>query len=332
MKKFLGTIWIIAMILVLAACAVGEGGVGDDSKTNGDVILVGYAQVGAESAWRLANTASFQETFGDDPHYDFMFVDCQNKLENQLAAVSDFIAQEVDYIVIAPVEERGWDQILSEAKEAGIPVILSDRMIDTADDSLYVAWVGGNFLQEGRDAMSWLAGYIEKLGREQEIMNIFHIQGTMGSSAQLGRTQGILEGVASNRNLVLKEQQTGEFTLAKGQEVMESWLEEYDPSEMHILIAENDDMAFGAIRALEKHGVKPGVDVIIVSFDAVRAAVQAVVDGKINCTVECNPLHGPRVKEIIEILEAGGIPDKIKYVEEEYFDINNALEELPNRY
>ena len=330
LKNFLAVTLCLVFVFVIAACR-DNGGDMIDGEDN-DVIVVGYAQVGAESVWRAANTKSFEEAFGSDPKYDYRFVECQNKSDKQIEAVSDFIAQEVDYIVIAAVEENGWDQILGEARDARIPVILSDRIIDTADDSLYVAFVGSNFLQEGRDAMSWLNDYLVEIERDNERLSVFHMQGAMGSSAQIGRTQGIDEGIAANPNLILKEQQTGEFTLAKGQEVMEAWLQEYDASEINILIAENDDMAFGAIRAMEKSGIKPGQDVIIVSFDASKTAVQAVIDGNINCTVECNPLHGPRVKEIIETLEAGRNVKKIQYVNETYFDIKNAADELENRY
>jgi len=328
-KQFFCLALCLSLLFTLAACKTD----GDDAAgNNNSVIVVGYAQVGAESVWRIANTKSFEETFSNDPMYDFRLVECQNKADRQIEAVSDFIAQEVDYIVIAAKEESGWDQILIEAKDAGIPVILSDRFIDVADDSLYVAWVGGNFVQEGKDAMMWLNNYLAEVGRENEAMNIFHIQGSIGSSAQIGRTQSITEGIAANPNLILKEQQTGDFTLARGQEVMEEWLQQYDMSEIDILIAENDDMAFGAIKAMEDVGLDPGRDVIVISFDACRAAVQAVIDGKINCTVECNPLHGPRVKEIIETLEAGGTVEKIQYVKETYFDIKNAETELENRY
>lgn len=232
MKKLLCLALSVLLLFTITACGNGGENAGGDS----DLIVVGYAQVGAESAWRMANTKSFQEAFGDDPKYDYRFVDCNQKPENQVAAVSDFIAQEVDYIVLAPIEEGGWDQILGEAKDAGIPVILSDRMIDTADDSLYVAWVGGNFLKEGEDAMTWLNAYVAELGKDEETLNIFHMQGSMGSSAQIGRTDGIEAGINANSNFVLKEQQTGEFTMAKGEEVMESWLQKYDVADIDILI------------------------------------------------------------------------------------------------
>jgi len=318
----------LALLLTLTACQpAGEAG------TQKKPIVVGYAQVGAESAWRRANTASFQEAFGHDPMYDYIFVDCRNKMENQLAAVSDFIAQQVDYIVIAPYEETGWDQILQEAKDANIPVILTDRMIKT-DDSLYTAWVGSNFVEEGRNAMEWLDRYLKETGRDQETLNVLHMQGSENSSAQRGRTESIEVYIESHDYLHLLAKQSGEFTLAKGREVMENWLARFkeEGKKIDILIAENDDMAFGAIKAMEAYGLKPGEDVIIISFDAGYDAVQAVIDGKINCTVECNPLHGPRVKEIIEQLENGIMPEKAIEVEEGWFDSTNAEAALPTRW
>ena len=334
MHRFLLLMLCFAVLFSLFACKsdTNDVGNGDDGEEK-DVIVVGYAQVGAESAWRMANTASFYEAFGDKSRFDFRLVDSHNNPSIQQAAVYDFIAQEFDYIIIAPIEEYGWYEILTEARDAGIPVIISDRMIDIADDSLYVFWVGGDFLQEGLDAMSWLNKHLADTGRENERLNVFHMQGSMGSSAQIGRTQGISHGISLSSNLRLMEQESGDFTIAKGEEVMAKWLSMHPLSDIDILIAENDDMAFGAIRAMEAVGVRPGVDIIIISFDAGRKAVQAVADGEINCTIESNPLHGPRVRENIERLEAGILPEKKQSVHNgTFFDITNAAKEVNNRF
>jgi len=333
MKKIYIIVLLLSLILIIIGCTNNNEHNQNYNETPPGVLVVGYVQVGAESAWRLANTASFMDAFGRSPRFDFRFVDSQNDPALQRAAVYDFIAQEVDYIIIAPIEEYGWDEILAEARDAGIKVIISDRMIETMDDTLYVFWVGANFLQEGIDAMTWLNNYLVTIGRDDELLNVFHMQGTMGSSAQIGRTEGIKRGVEGNANLILMEQETGDFTLEKGAEVMSDWLQMYKTEDIDILIAENDDMAFGAIRTMQKAGIRPGKDIIIISFDAGKNAVQAVADGLINATIECNPLHGPRVRENIEILEAGVMPTSRQYVHTGMiFDSTNAAVEVQNRW
>ena len=300
------------------------------------LITVGYAQVGAESDWRLANTESFKSTFTEANGYKLIFDDAQQKQENQIKAIRNFIQQDVDYIVVAPVVETGWETVLQEAKKAGIPVILSDRMMKVSDESLYLAWVGGNFLKEGLDGVKWLEAYLKEQGRENDTINIVDLQGTIGASAQIGRTQGLEEGLKAHPNWKLVAQQTGEFTQAKGQEVMESILK--STPNIDVVYAENDNMAWGAIDAIKAAGKVPGKDIIIICFDAVRESFNRMINGEeINCAVECNPLHGPRVAEIIQTLENGGSVDKVQYVTELVFDKNgvgNALkaaEQLPNR-
>ncbi len=292
-------------------------------------IVVGYAQVGAESDWRTANTKSFQTTFTEANGYKLIFDDAQQKQENQIKAIRNFIQQEVDYIVLAPVVETGWETVLGEAKAAGIPVILSDRMIKVSDDSLYTCWVGGNFIKEGNDAVAWLDNYLKAQGRENKDINIVMLQGTIGASAEIGRTQGVEQKLALNPHYKLLEKQTGEFTQTKGQEVMESFLKAH--KDIDVVIAQNDNMAFGAIDAIKAVGKVPGKDIIIISFDAVKAAFDSMIAGDMNVSVECNPLHGPRVAEIIQKLRKGEPVDKIAYVQEGVFDQSTAAKELPNR-
>ncbi len=327
MKKIVAA--ALALATVLGGTAFAGGKADAPAAGKKDLIVVGYAQVGAESDWRTANTESFKSTFVEANGYKLIFDDAQQKQENQIKAIRNFIQQDVDYIVVAPVVETGWETVLAEAKAAGIPVILSDRMMKVSDPSLYTCWVGGNFLQEGRDAAKWLDSYVKKSGRTNEDLNIVILQGTIGSSAQVGRTQGVTEGLAKNPKYKLLAKQTGEFTQAKGQEVMESFLKAYP--KIDIVIAENDNMAFGAIDAIKAVGKKPGKDIIIISFDAVKEAFNRMIAGEINADVECNPLHGPRVAEIIQTLENGGSVEKIMYVVEEVFDTENAVAKLPTR-
>ena len=293
-----------------------------------DLIVVGYAQVGAESDWRTANTESFKSTFTEENGYKLIFDDAQQKQENQIKAIRSFIQQDVDYIVVAPVVETGWETVLEEAKEAGIPVILSDRQMQVTDDSLYECWVGGNFVKEGEDAGNWLAKYLEDAGRCEEDINLVTIQGTIGASAQVGRTEGFGNIVKEHENWNMLDMQSGEFTQAKGQEVMESFLKSYD--DIDVVVCENDNEAFGAIDAIKAAGKTcgPDGDIIVISFDAVKAAFDAMIAGDLNASFECNPLHGPRVAEIIQKLEAGEEVEKIQYVDESYFDTSMDLEAI----
>ena len=298
-----------------------------DDAASGDLIVVGYAQVGAESDWRTANTESFKSTFTEENGYKLIFDDAQQKQENQIKAIRSFIQQDVDYIVVAPVVETGWEAVLQEAQEAGIPVILSDRQMDV-DESLYECWVGGNFIKEGETAGNWLADYLKAQGRDGEDINIVTLQGTIGASAQIGRTEGFGNIVKQDDNWKMLDMQTGEFTQAKGQEVMESFLKSYD--DIDVVVAENDNMAFGAIDAIKAAGKTcgPDGDIIIFSFDAVKAAFDAMIAGDLNAAFECNPLHGPRVDEIIKKLEKGETVEKIQYVDEAYFDTSMDLESI----
>lgn len=295
------------------------------------VIQVGYAQVGHESAWRLANTESFKNTFTAANGYNLSFVDADNNQQVQIDAVRGFIAKNVDYIVMAPCVETGWDEVLKEAKEAAIPVILSDRMLQTDDPSLYLCWVGGNFLKEGQDAVNWLDNYLTSKGENSGTINIVDLQGTMGASAQIGRTQGIEEGVASHSNWNLVAQKSGNFNYDEGKAAFESIVAEVGIDNIDVVFGENDDMSFAVVDVLKANGKKPGEDVIIITFDAGKKAFEAMIAGEINCACECNPLHGPRVDGIIKTLENGGKVDKTQYVDEGVFDQTNAAAVLPTR-
>ena len=333
-RKVLAVLLCAAMT---AALAVGCGGSkgsdssdksSDSSSSSDDVITVGFSQVGAESDWRTANSQSMKDTFSKENGYDLIFDDAQQKQENQITAIRNFIQQEVDYILLAPVTETGWDTVLQEAKDADIPVIIVDRMVDVSDDSLYTTWIGTDALCEGRKAAEWLNGFAEAKGIAASDIHIADIQGTIGSTAQIGRTKGLEEGV-DKYGWDLVAQQTGEFTQAKGQEVMESMLKQYD--NINVVYCENDNEAFGAIDALKAAGKTPGKDVTIISFDAIKAALKKVQSGEINAEFECNPLHGPRVAELAKKIMKGEKVDKIQYVDEQVFTKDNTTKEVINK-
>ena len=289
------------------------------------LISIGFSQVGAESEWRTGNSISIKTTFSQKRGYDLIFKDAQQQQEQQIKAIRGFIQQDVNYIVLAPVVETGWDTVLKEAKKAKIPVIIVDRQVKVKDDSLYTTWVGADFYQEGQKACSWMEQYAER--NKKKTLNIVHIMGTEGATAQIGRTKALEEAAKKNGWNIL-EQQTGEFTQAKGQEVMESMLKQHD--NINVVYCENDNEAFGAIDAIEAAGktVGPDGDILVMSFDTTNAGLTDTLSGKIICDTECNPLHGPRVEEIIKKLEDGKDVDKKAYVEEEMFAYDDTVKSV----
>ncbi|MBO5373214.1 MAG: ABC transporter substrate-binding protein [Lachnospiraceae bacterium] len=299
--------------------------------TTNEYIVVGFSQLGAESDWRSANTESMKSTFTVENGYKLILEDGQQKQANQITAIRTFIQQEVDYIVLAPVTETGWDTVLQEAKDAGIPVIIVDRMVDVSDEDLFTCWVGSDFELEGKKAAEWLNRYAKAKGIASEELHIVNIQGTIGSSAQIGRTKGLAE-TARTYGWDLMAEVAGDFTQAKGKEVMESLLRRYD--NINVVYCENDNAACGAIEAIEAAGKRVGSDIdkgeiMVISFDGVKKeAMNYVLEDKISFIAECNPLHGPRVKAIIELLKDGQIPEKFSYVDEQIFSANKTVKEI----
>jgi simple sugar transport system substrate-binding protein len=284
---------------------------------------VGFAQTGSESGWRAANTESMKEAFSEENGFELIFNAADNKPENQIAAVHGFINQGVDAIVIAAVVTTGWDDVLQEAKDAGIPVILEDRTID-ADESLYAAWFGDDFLQEGVMAGEWAA---ETFGDTPT--NMVVLEGTTGSGPAKDRATGF-DSAIEGTGIVKMDSQTGDFTRAGGKTVMESFLQKYG-DDIDLLFAHNDDMALGAIDAIETAGLTPGVDIQIVSIDAVKDGMQALADGKINYIVECQPLLGPQVAATVKDVLDGKTVEKKQYGVDGEFDQAAAIEALPTR-
>lgn len=325
-------IWILCITIasiLLAGCTITKNHRETISAEEKNLITVGFAQIGAESDWRIANTESMKEALSVENGFRLLISDAQQKQQNQTKAVRDFISQEVDVIVIAPVTEDGWDTVLEEAKDAGIPVIVVDRMINVKDDSLYTCWVGSDFEKEGRAAADWLVKYMEARGEGSDHHQIAILKGTIGSTAEIGRTKGFNEAIKKYQNYEIVSEQLGDFIQTKGKKAMEFCLQK-NP-DIDVVIAQNDNMAFGAIEAIEEIGKKSGKDIAIVSFDAVKAAFEAMIEGKLNVSIECNPLHGPRVAEIAKKIMSGESVDKLQYVEEGIYPSETAAKELPNR-
>ena len=318
MKKARLLALLVCLTGLLCACAQRPA---DPAKPGErELVVVGFSQVGAESDWRIGNTASMVQAFSAGNGYRLILEDAQQKQEKQITAIRNFINQGVDYIVLAPTTENGWDTVLAEAKAAGIPVILVDRRIEVADDSLFTCWVGSDFRREGDTAARWMEENLP------ETLRIVHLQGNIGSSAQIGRSEGLAAAIARHPGWSLAFQGPGDFTQAKGQELTEALLR--DGTGFDVIYSENDNMAYGAVNALKAAGIAPGKDIPIVSFDAGAAALRLVLKGEISLDVECNPLHGPRVRAIIEQLRRGETPAKYTYVDETSFDAAHLTEEI----
>ncbi len=291
---------------------------------DGELIKVGFAQVGHESDWRTASTNSVKAALSKENGIDLQFVDCDNDSAAQLEAVRNFIEQDVDYIVIDPIVSTGWDTVLTEADDAGIPVIVIDRTIDDSDK--YVSWVGSEFTNEGLAAGAWLKAYAEAKGIKE--LNILEITGTTGSSAEIGRTKGFHQYVDSE-GWNLLDSQTGDFTQDGGQQVMESYCKSY-AGKFNVVICQNDNEAFGAIDAMKAAGVSYGVDkdVIVISFDACTAGLQMVLDKAINADFQCNPLQGPDCLKLIQALQKGETIEKQTFMAEPWYVAEDILKDI----
>ena len=360
-KKLKIILWTFFIgLIALASCSLrpfktaGDIEIENSEDIDSDLIIVGFSQLGSESDWRTANTKSIQNTLTKENGFSLIFSNGRQSQENQIKDVRRFIFQEVDYIVIAPATETGWDTVLEEAKGAGIPVIIVDRMIDTKDKSLYAAFVGTDKYAEGAKAGRWLEKYLEKQksennasqgaealskeaasneenGQNTEPLNIVVLEGTLNSTAQIGRSKGFEDIARQHEDWKILAHESGDFTKAKGKEVMEKYLQRFD--DIDVLVSQNDDMTFGAIEAIKEAGLTCGVNgkITVISFDAVSEAFDRMEAGLINVDIECNPLQGPLIAKIIERLEKGEEVPKVSYVEGRVFEAENARKERNGR-
>ena len=306
-------------LALLAAVLTSYAAFAADKK-----IVVGFSQIGAESGWRTANTESIKSEAAKRG-IELKFADAQQKQENQIKALRSFIAQGVDVIAFSPVVETGWEPVLREIKKAKIPVVLTDRAVAVTDDSLYVTFIGSDFIEEGRRAANWL---VKATGGKAGIAELV---GTPGSAPAIDRKKGFQEFIAKYPEMKILKSQSGDFTRAKGKEVMESFLKNPEARQINALFAHNDDMALGAIQAMEEAGVRPGKDVLIVSIDGVRGAFEAMAAGKLNCTVECNPLLGPAAFDAVEAAVAKKELPKKTIVKDQLFEQSQARELIGQR-
>lgn len=289
-------------------------------------IVLGFSQLGSESDWRNANTKSIKDA-AKEAGITLLFDNAEQSQEKQIEAIRRFIRQDVDVIAFAPVIETGWEDILAEAREAGIPVILSDRAVQISDPSLYVTFIGADFYEEGRKAGKYL---LDRMRNEPGPITIAELEGTAGSSPSIERGRGFRDVIRERADLDIAYSASADFTLEQGTEVMRQFLRE-SGGDIDVLFAHNDDMALGAIVAIEEFGLRPGEDIVIISVDGTKKAFEMMVEGKINCIVECNPLLGPMLMQAVrEISEGRTLPKRIVPPESVFTEVL-AEKEVANR-
>ena len=290
-------------------------------------IVLGYSQLGDESTWRTQNSHSLMDA-AKKAGIKIMFDDAMQKPENQIKAMRSFIAYKVDVIAFSPLVEKGWDTVLGEAKAAGIPVIIVDRMIDTADDSLYACALCSDFDTEGRRAGEFL---VKKYHGSNQPVNIVELGGTADSTPAIGRYQGFRDVISSDPKFKVIFSEDGDFMLSKGREIMQKVLTLYNPKDIDVLYSHNDDMTFGAIEVMQEAGIRPGKDIVIISVDATQRIINYLKGGFVNCAIECNPNSGPQVMKIAKDIVAGKEVQKHIFINETVFDEYTDFSKIADR-
>jgi simple sugar transport system substrate-binding protein len=316
-KKVLVVAAMAMMVLSVAAFAAPK------------IWTVGFSQIGSESEWRTADTISVQNAFLEDPSFNLIYSDAQQKQENQIKAIRSFIARKVNAILFTALVETGYGPVLQEAKNAKIPVVMIDRDVAKEDQGLRLTIMGSDFIKEGEKAGNWLADYLKAKNMDNGPVNIVELQGTTGSAPAIDRKTGFGNILAKHANWKITRSQTGNFTTSEGKAVMEAFLKA--DKNIQVLYAHNDGMALGAIQAIKEAGLQPGKDIIIIGVDGVKGAFEAMVAGEQNVSVECSPLLGPQAVQALRDLRAGKkLPARIWTIES-VFDQTNAAAALPSR-
>ena len=311
MRKALVLGLVLMLLLGLSGCAGKQEPAADNAS-----IVVGFSQLGAESSWRIANTASMEQA-AKEAGYSLMMENANQKQEKQIDAIRSFIAYQVDVIVFSPIVETGWDNVLSEAKQAGIPVILMDRMIETQDDSLYTAYIGADFYTEGRRAGEYLVRKADAIGAEK--LRIAEICGTTDSTPMRDRQRGFMDVIGQDERFTVIDSVDGDFLRSKGEECMRELLEKYGSDGIDVIYSHNDSMTLGVLDVLESLNDPAAKNMILITVDGEKEAVEALKAGRINCVVQCTPHLGPAVMKLVGELKDGKELSKINHPEESAF-------------
>lgn len=320
----------IACLAMLALCCALLAGCQGGRQAGGSqpAVVVGFSQLGSESGWRIGNTASMERA-AKDWGFGLMLDNANQRQDKQIAAIRSFISYQVDVIVFSPIVEGGWNNVLNEARNAGIPVIIMDRMIDTDDDGLYTAYIGADFLAEGRKAGEFLIRKADAMGAEH--LNIVEITGTEDSTPMRERQAGFMQAIAGDARFEVIESVSGDFLRSKGEECMRYLLDKYGAAGIDVVYSHNDEMTLGALDVLEAAGVVPGSDMVLISVDGQQEAVDALKAGRINCIVECTPELGEAVMGLVDALSRGQEVPKQNHPEETCFSEFDDLSDLAPR-
>ncbi|MBO7649490.1 MAG: ABC transporter substrate-binding protein [Lachnospiraceae bacterium] len=300
---------LFAVLLLLTGCGKSK-----EEPGNAKLVL-GFSQIGSESAWRIGNTKDIEEQ-AEAYGIGLMLENANQKQENQIAAIRRFIAYQVDVIAFSPVVEEGWDNVLKEAKDAGIPVILVDRDINTEQEGLTTCLIGADFYKEGVMAAEYLIRKADRLGLEQ--VNIVEITGTENSTPMRQRQAGFMDTIAADGRMCVLESIDGDFLKSRGEECMRYYLEKYGDT-IDVVFSHNDEMTIGALPEIENAGLAPGKDIIIISIDGGQEAINVLKEGKINCVVECTPKLGRELMETALKLKNGEQVETVIHPKEQVF-------------
>ena len=311
MKRKAGLFAALLLCVFLASCAKTT-----ETETGEASVVVGFSQLGAESSWRIANTESM-ESAAREAGFGLMMENANQKQEKQIDAIRSFIAYRVDVIVFSPIVEGGWDNVLNEAKKAGIPVILMDRMIETPDETLYTAYIGADFYAEGYRAGEYLIRKADDLGAEH--LRIVEITGTADSTPMRDRQKGFMDAIAGDKRFTVVDSICGDFLRSNGEECALQLLEKHGKEGIDVIYSHNDSMMLGVLDILEQQGIRPGKDIILITVDGEKEAVDALKAGKINCVVQCTPKLGGPVMSLVRRLTAGEKIPKVTHPEESAF-------------
>ncbi|MDC7239622.1 MAG: ABC transporter substrate-binding protein [Spirochaetales bacterium] len=321
-KRKLSFIFVLCLTLIslLSGCSREN----ENTRDSEEKIILGFSQIGAESAWRKCNSLSIQEA-AQESSIQLLFANAEQKQENQIKALRSFIVYQVDVIAFVPIVADGWDNILREARDAGIPVLITDRKINTADENLYAGFIGTDSEQEGREG----AEFLIKKFPDGEPVRIVEISGTEGSSPAVGRAAGFREVLADHPEFSIVYSASGDFLRSKGYELMKKVLKEVE--DIDVIFSHNDGMTLGIIDAMKEQGIRPGKDIVIVTVDAEQAAIDALKRGEVNCVIECNPKTGPAIMELARKLARGEAISRLQHVDEEVFSEYDDLSDIPPR-